>query len=229
MKNVNIALWLASIILCFGCKSNCSKTGIEALKQENYDLKAKVAEYEKEISYKNAIIENLQKINVNKTSGSPISLPTIDELRTLSSYNIQNVYKLLKKQSFYGVRIKGNTIIVTIAKNIFKSGSDKLSQKGENELKKLAKIINKYKPKSIKIEGYTDNTRLSRETASKFLDNYGLSSARAKESKYTLLKYLNFNSNNILVEGLGDSKPIASNETKAGQDTNRRLEIYLNY
>lgn len=229
MKNVNTALCLVSIIICFGCKSNSAKISMETLKKENDDLKAKIVECEKEISYKNTIIENIRKVDVNKTSISTVSLPTTEELKILSPHNVKNIYNSLKKQSFYGIRTKGNTITIIIAKNIFKSGSEKLTKKGENELRKLANIISKHRPKSIEIKGHTDNTRLSYETANKFIDNYGLSSARAKQAKYILLQYINFNSNNVLVEGLGDSKPIASNKTKSGKDINRRLEIYLNY
>lgn len=228
MKNMKMLLCLISIVICFGCRSRNARIEIEMLKKENDDLKAKVAECEKRISYKNAIIENLQKIHTPEIKGN-ISLPLTSELRRIPSHNIRSIYNLLKQQNFYGVTLRGKVIQVIIAKDIFKSGSDKLTTKGEKEIKKLANVLRKNIPRVIEIKGHTDNTGLSEETASKFIDNYGLSSARAKEAKYILLKHLNLKSEKISVEGLGDSKPLASNRTKAGKNINRRLEIFLHY
>lgn len=229
MKVRNIILVGVVIsLICAGCKSRSTKADIELLKKENEDLKAKVMEYEKELSYKNAIIENLRAVKSAQPS-TQVSLPPVERLRTIHTPSIKNIFAQLKKQNFYGINIKGNTIKVIIAKNIFQSGSDRLTKKGEADLQKLAAVLKKNLPKAIKIDGYTDNTKLSDQTASMFIDNYGLSSARAKQAKSFLLKYLPIGTSKITVEGRGDSNPIASNATKAGRDINRRLEIYLYY
>ncbi len=168
--------------------------------------------------------------NPNQEKTPHIPLPSVTELKAPKNYGLDRIYEILKRQNFYGVpKPKKNTIVVIISRNIFPSGSDQLTQKGIEEIKKLANVLKVHKPKYIEIKGYTDNKRLSSATAAKFIDNFGLSSARAKNAKKILLQYLNFDKKKISVEGLGSSRNLVSNETKAGRDINRRLEFHLYY
>ncbi len=228
MKKRGLFIAILGFAFFCGCKTVDYKRQIENLQRENQELQVKLSEIQKELIYKDTIIENLKKQQEVKTS--TVSLPPVEKIKPVEQYDVGRIYQLLKKQNFYGVpKPRKNTIVVIISRNIFQSGSDKLSAKGENEIKKLATVLNLYKPKLIEIKGHTDNTKLSAATAAKFIDNFGLSSARAMNAKKVLLKYLKFDPKKITIEGMGDSKQLTSNKTKEGRDINRRLEFYLYY
>ncbi|HMZ61043.1 MAG TPA: OmpA family protein, partial [Leptospiraceae bacterium] len=72
------------------------------------------------------------------------------------------------------------------------------------------------------VEGHTDNVPMNK--GSKYPDNDRLSLARANSVKEIFLKE-KVKSENISTVGMGDSKPIESNETSEGRQANRRIEI----
>ncbi|MFN7181852.1 MAG: flagellar motor protein MotB [Planctomycetota bacterium] len=216
-----------------GCRSTDYKKQLAILQKEKEELQMKLSEAERELVVKQAVIERLKRQEELKKqeelkSGRP-SLPLTHELKMPKSTDIEAITKLLKKQNFYGVKPQKSVIVVIIARDIFQSGSDKLTKKGENEIKKLANVLKHHKPRKIEIKGHTDNTALRQATAAKFIDNFGLSSARAIAAKKLLLQYFNFDPVKITIEGMGDTKVLTSNKTAAGRNINRRLEFYLHY
>jgi len=87
----------------------------------------------------------------------------------------------------------------------------------QENLTKLATILNKYPDTNIIIEGHTDSTG-SRE------NNMTLSDNRAK----TVAAYLarqNVQSSRFTVMGYGPDQPVASNDTLEGRQLNRRVDI----
>jgi outer membrane protein OmpA-like peptidoglycan-associated protein len=73
----------------------------------------------------------------------------------------------------------------------------------------------------IEVSGHTDRTSVS-----KYLFNLQLSEQRALDAKnYLIAKGVP--ANRIKAIGLSYTKPIASNETQAGRDQNRRIEVRL--
>ncbi len=86
------------------------------------------------------------------------------------------------------------------------------------ELDNIVEQIKLQKPSKIIIEGHTDN--IGQETY-----NQSLSEKRASSVKnYLLSKLTSTKSKSI---GYGSKLPIASNDTKEGQDKNRRVSIIL--
>ncbi len=74
----------------------------------------------------------------------------------------------------------------------------------------------------MEIAGHTDNKGTSTY-------NVQLSDKRAKAIKEYLLKKLQLNSAAISTKAMGESNPIASNETTEGRQKNRRVEIILKH
>lgn len=88
------------------------------------------------------------------------------------------------------------------------------------ELDKIVEQIKKEKPSKIIIEGHTDN--VGQETY-----NQTLSEKRASSVKNYLLSKLSSTKAKSKSIGYGSTLPIATNDTKAGQDKNRRVSIIL--
>lgn len=108
-----------------------------------------------------------------------------------------------------------------------------LFDSGMAELKPAAKaaldaIAAKYRGNpdvSIRVTGHTDDQRLSRETAARFVDNQGLSEARALAVVRYLADALGIPVDRLAVQGKGASEPVADNGTDAGRAQNRRVVI----
>ncbi|MGC9512615.1 MAG: OmpA/MotB family protein [Fidelibacterota bacterium] len=77
----------------------------------------------------------------------------------------------------------------------------------------------------IRIEGHTDNVPLGPNV--KFRDNWELSAARAQSVMRILHQGTGIPEERFAVAGFGEFNPVASNETEAGRNRNRRVEIYI--
>ena len=89
----------------------------------------------------------------------------------------------------------------------------------ENEKSKLAGVLVKKPDWKLSIVGHTDN-KGSDEA------NLKLSKARAKSvADYLISKGVS--GTTITSDGLGESKPIADNNTDAGREKNRRVEFTI--
>ncbi|MBW8785153.1 MAG: OmpA family protein [Novosphingobium sp.] len=73
------------------------------------------------------------------------------------------------------------------------------------------------------IEGHSDSDQIR---SLSFPDNLALSKARAKTVADLIGRVLS-NPGRISVEGFGESRPIASNDTPDGKALNRRVEIVI--
>jgi len=77
--------------------------------------------------------------------------------------------------------------------------------------------------------GHTDSLPLRGELIELFGDNVGLSRERAGTVAEYCQRALNLPPEAISYEGLGDSSPVASNETEDGRQLNRRVEVQVWY
>lgn len=87
-----------------------------------------------------------------------------------------------------------------------------------NQLKEAADFINKYPANQILVAGHTD---------SKGSDAYNkkLSQRRADNVRKYLVNKFGISANKLVARGYGESQPIASNDTDAGRQQNRRVEV----
>ena len=86
-------------------------------------------------------------------------------------------------------------------------------------LDKLAAILQKYPDTNIVIAGHTDSTGD---------DNYNMELSKKRANAVSdYLAIQNVNRNRVTVNWFGETKPIASNETKEGRIQNRRVEIAI--
>ncbi|MBO6235001.1 MAG: OmpA family protein [Prevotella sp.] len=103
---------------------------------------------------------------------------------------------------------------------LFATNKADLNHASKNELNNLANIMKQNSDVSIDVRGYTDSTGSD-------AINQPLSVNRAQ----SVANYLTQNgvkySQMKNVNGYGSSNPVASNETAAGRQQNRRVEVYL--
>jgi outer membrane protein OmpA-like peptidoglycan-associated protein len=80
-------------------------------------------------------------------------------------------------------------------------------------------LSERYPSAVLKIFGYTDNVGTAKY-------NQELSNKRAMAVK-ELLSKLGMNANRITAQGLGETAPLASNDTPQGRERNRRVELHI--
>jgi len=114
----------------------------------------------------------------------------------------------------------GEGIKITFDSGIlFVTNSAKLQPAAKANIESLSRILNKYPDTNILIEGDTDN-----EGTEEY--NQKLSERRA-QSVADYQKGQGVAGSRISTVGLGELHPVASNETAAGRQQNRRVEIAI--
>ena len=111
---------------------------------------------------------------------------------------------------------------------LFQTGKATLSPSAKTSLQELARVLKNNSDCDVSIQGYTDNQGWKGCTpAQSAAKNQELSLNRATSvSRY--LQDLAVPASQIkAVEGFGEANPVASNATKAGQEQNRRVEVYM--
>jgi len=88
-----------------------------------------------------------------------------------------------------------------------------------DELSRVAKVLNQYPQTNILIGGHTDSKGTE-------VYNQTLSQKRAETVKNALVG-MGVNPSRMTTTGYGESKPIVDNDTEAGRQMNRRVEIVI--
>lgn len=110
-------------------------------------------------------------------------------------------------------------LVLTLKDILFEFDKAELKAGYNSAIDQLADFLNEYPERSIAIEGFTDSIGS---------ENYNmrLSERRAETVKMALVTS-GVASNRIATEGMGEAKPVASNDTNAGRQQNRRVEVIL--
>lgn len=121
---------------------------------------------------------------------------------------------------------RGTTIRVVSTDVYFKSGSAELSPEGVEELKTVAsRIKSEYPGRTIRVEGYTDNTPIGEKIVDRFPSNWELSAARAARVVRHFQWTHDMDPKKFEVVAFGPYHPVATNKTEEGRRKNRRVRI----
>jgi outer membrane protein OmpA-like peptidoglycan-associated protein len=117
-------------------------------------------------------------------------------------------------------RLKDDVLKLDLSSEVsFDVGSATVKTAFYSTLDKLSNVISKYDRTVVHVIGHTDSTG-----SAEF--NQGLSERRA-QSVMNYLRNHGVPTNRTLREGQGEYNPRATNDTEAGRQLNRRVEIYL--
>ncbi|HEX8243199.1 MAG TPA: OmpA family protein [Longimicrobium sp.] len=114
----------------------------------------------------------------------------------------------------------GEGIAVTFASGIlFPFNSADVLPAGRENLRQLAQSLQRYPGTEVLIVGHTDNVGS---------DAYNMElSQRRADSARSFLMQMGIPGQRIRTSGRGESEPVASNESEAGRQQNRRVEIAI--
>ena len=118
------------------------------------------------------------------------------------------------------IRREGNLLAVTLRGDVtFATGSAVVQPGLHDELNRIAKVLQQYPQTRILVEGHTD--AVGSETS-----NMELSQRRAEAVK-NLLVQKGVAPSRVSAMAYGETQPIAPNDTAAGRQRNRRVEIKI--
>ena len=110
-------------------------------------------------------------------------------------------------------------LMITLDDVLFEFGKADLKAGSVRGLDRLVSLLNEYPERNLLIEGHTDS--IGADTA-----NMALSQRRA-DAVDNALVVAGVDRARVTARGLSEAYPVASNETPAGRQQNRRVEIYI--
>lgn len=110
-------------------------------------------------------------------------------------------------------------LVLTLGNVLFATGRADLNAGGTDSLNQLVAFLNQYPDRKIMIEGHTDSVGTA-------ASNMDLSERRAGSVQSYLLQQ-GVGPHRITAFGMGESQPIADNDTNTGRQQNRRVEVII--
>lgn len=110
-------------------------------------------------------------------------------------------------------------MVITLGDVLFGTGQSALTPDGMRSAQKLADVLKQNPARTVLVEGFTDSTG-----GTAF--NQELSSRRAAAVRDALMQ-MGVAGNRVNVRGYGEAYPVSGNDSAAGRQLNRRVEIVL--
>ncbi|HTC53648.1 MAG TPA: OmpA family protein [Steroidobacteraceae bacterium] len=142
-----------------------------------------------------------------------------DAARQAAASSDRQVTDLQSQVAALQARPTDRGLVLTLGDALFNSGRADLQPGANGHLGRLVAFLNRYPGRTVVIEGYTDS--LGNDNF-----NQGLSERRAGAVKSYLIEQ-GVSSARLTASGKGASDPVASNETAAGRQQNRRVEVII--
>jgi chemotaxis protein MotB len=145
--------------------------------------------------------------------------------------NLDQAYTQLQ-QAYQGDEVEirqlqGELRITIRDKILFPEGGYRLDSKAQQVLAKMAPTLSGFKNTKVVVRGYTDNVSIGAGLRSQGITtNLDLSSKRA-DNVVDYLISKGVSQSLISAQGMGESNPVASNDTPDGRAQNRRIEVTL--
>ncbi len=202
----------------------------EQLKQQDRATKALQRSLDKSLTNASQNNVSIDKL-VDQINESNKYIRHLVEVKSKSdSLNMvltNNLTRSLSKEELKDVDVQVLKGVVYISLNdnmLYKSGSYEISERANETLSKIAKIIKDYKDYDVLIEGNTDNVPISREN---IRNNWDLSCLRASSVVQALQTQYGVDPKRLTAGGRGEYNPLTANTTEAGKQRNRRTQIII--
>ena len=179
-----------------------SKTGAESIKQSLVAL-----------NEQNRYIKDLTTSIQRKDSLNLVLVMNLK--RSLDDFDDEDI----------NIEVKKGVVYVSISdRMLFKTGSYKISNRAEEVIGKISKIINDHDELDILVEGHTDNVPIATDCID---DNWDLSVKRATSIVRLMQTKFGVEPERMTAGGRSEYIPKATNETTEGRALNRRTEIVI--
>lgn len=146
------------------------------------------------------------------------------EARVAEFKNLLARFRSLIDAGKLKVKIVDGRMVVVLATDIlFASGSASLSKDGRSAIAEVAGVLKTIPQRAFQVEGHTDTVPIS---SAQYPSNWELAAARA----ITVLKTMvdaGLPANRVSAASIGETRPVAPNDSPEGKAQNRRIEIII--
>jgi outer membrane protein OmpA-like peptidoglycan-associated protein len=149
----------------------------------------------------------------------PVRPSQADAAHVAAASSEQQAAELQRQLDILQAKPAGRGLVLTLGDVLFTSGRADLKPGAMGSLNKLVNFLAKYPDRTVAIHGYTDSVG-SEEY------NQGLSERRAN-SVEAYLAAQGIDSTRLSASGMGQSNPVAGNDSGGGRQQNRRVEVII--
>jgi chemotaxis protein MotB len=148
-----------------------------------------------------------------------------DSINLALAVNLKSVLKDGVNDKDVDIKVDKTVVFINLSDNmLFLSGSASITNKANDVLGKIAKIVESRPDLEVMVEGYTDNQPITKTCID---DNWDLSVKRATSVIRVLQKQFKIDPNRLIAAGRGEYNALAPNDTAEGRSTNRRTRIII--
>lgn len=148
-----------------------------------------------------------------------------DSINLALAVNLKSVLKDGVNDKDVDIKVDKTVVFINLSDNmLFLSGSSSITNKANDVLGKIAKIVESRPDLEVMVEGYTDNMPITKTCID---DNWDLSVKRATSVVRVLQKQFKIDPSRLIAAGRGEYNTLAPNDTQEGRATNRRTRIII--
>jgi outer membrane protein OmpA-like peptidoglycan-associated protein len=142
-----------------------------------------------------------------------------DAAQLAANASQQQALELQRQLEILQARPTDRGLVLTLGDTLFATGKSELKSGATVNLDRLTAFMNEYPQRTASIEGYTDSMGSDEM-------NQSLSQRRADAVKGYLVGQ-GVSSSRLSASGRGENSPVADNESAAGRQQNRRVEVVI--
>lgn len=204
-----------------------AKQAFDDCKQQMFVVEKEKRDCQKQID---ALSKSVQNTNAELKEAAVLKAE-MEKRQVLSKERLDTIRKVIEQLKMniesgdLKVRVKRGKMVLELPSAIlFESGKADLSEKGQETLKSVAKVLKGIRGREFQVAGHTDNVGVSEDNP--YGDNWHLSTARGV-SVVLFLQKSGVKPRQLSAAGYAQFQPTASNKGKRGKARNRRIEITL--
>jgi len=162
-----------------------------------------------------------QKLATNQARGdADTAILAASASRDETALAQQQAAELQRQVAALQARPTDRGLVLTLGDTLFATGKSELKPGASANLDRLTSFMNEYPKRTAQIEGFTDS--MGNEAS-----NQDLSERRAESVKRYLVGQ-GVASARLTASGRGENAPVADNDSAAGRQQNRRVEVIIN-
>ncbi len=131
----------------------------------------------------------------------------------------QHAAELQRQIDLLQARVAGSNLVVTLGDSLFSDDGSVLQDGSSGDLNRLVTFLDRYPDRTASIAGYTDNRGTD--------DGDQARSQRSADSVMSYLVEQGISPDRLSASGMGDSSPVANNDSAFGREHNRRVEVTI--
>jgi len=198
-------------------QTQTAETERKALTEAGDKARLDARTHEADVAKSDALVARAENAEQKVIAGQ--ARESADAAQLAANASQQQAIELQRQLEILQARPTDRGLVLTLGDTLFATGKAELKSGATVNLDRLTAFLNEYPKRTVAIEGFTDsmgsdemNQSLSQRRADAvkgYLVGQGVSSARLSAS------------------GRGENSPVADNESAAGRQQNRRVEVVI--